>query len=206
MIHVARRLEPSSFDRLVRQPGRRFLSKNPSPTSRQYSKHPYWNRITNEMHAAYGGICAYTCFYLVEGNSSVDHFLPKSNYPGIAYEWNNYRLAGRRVNQHKDNSENILDPFTLERGWFVLEFPSCLVKPADSLAGVQQTRVQETIDVLKLNADDSFVQERCDLMVAYSNGDVTLAYLESRYPFLAAEIERQAIQGTVQNIFKKRSS
>jgi hypothetical protein len=205
VIPVEEQHEPSSFNRLVRQRGLRFIAKNPRPTSKQFGRHDYWKAIAKDLHAAYKGICAYRCVYLVEGDFSVDHFLPKSRHPVHAYEWKNYRLAGGRVNRHKDNCEGIVDPFNLESGWFVLDFPSCLVRPSDHLTEEQRNLVERTISVLKLNDDDSFVQDRCDLMVDYSKKNVTHDYLSRRYPFLAVEIERQGIQDTVQMLFKSRT-
>ena len=56
-----------------------------------------------------------------------------------------------------------------------------------------QHRVLATIKNLKLNDHDSFVQDRCDVMVKFASGDVSLAYLTKRRPFLATEVVRQGI-------------
>jgi len=138
-------------------------------------------------------------------HGSIDHFLPKSRRCDLAYEWSNYRLATHRVNLHKSDSLDVLDPFQIQPGWFVLDFPSCLVVPGPGLSPDLTSKIRYSIEVLKLNIDDSFVQERCDLMVEFSIGGVALPYLKRRYPFLAMEIERQNIQARVQDIFRTRN-
>ena len=42
-----------------------------------------------------------------------------------------------------------------------------------------------------------------DLMMEYAEGNVGLAFLEKRYPFLAREIVRQQVQDNIGSIFRK---
>jgi len=203
LIPVTPKAEPRGFDVAVRNPGKKFLLNNPNPSSRQYDKHKYWQEASEDLRAAYRGVCAYTCMYIF-GPGTVDHFLPKVKYPEHAYEWNNYRLASFRANYHKNDSTEVIDPFVVQPGWFVLDIPSCLVRPGDHLSKIVFDQVNETIKTLKLNDDDFFVQERCDIMVEYANGEVNLGFLSRRYPFLAAEIVRQNIQDTAHLYFKRR--
>ena len=81
MLHVAKRPEPSNFDALVRQSGKRFLNLVSAPTNRQFRSHRYWTRARRELAEAYESRCAYTSIRLVGLNrtnaSSIDHFLPK---------------------------------------------------------------------------------------------------------------------------------
>lgn len=202
MIPVQPKAEPTTFNKTVRQPGKAFLNKNPMPTSEEFQKNAYWKKSAQDLHAAYSGICAYTCFYIAPLGTT-DHFLPKSSFPNEAYEWNNYRLCSHRVNGYKGNNTDVIDPFVVQPGWFVLDVPSCLVKPGDGLSDVVTTQIAATIKRLRLNDDDYFVQERCNLMVYFAFGEVTLAHLLKRYPFLAAEIIRQGLQATAAQIFKK---
>lgn len=196
--------EPHSFNANVRKRGTRYLTKNPTPTSKDFRKNNYWKAAVNDLYAGYKGICAYTCMYF-QRPGSVDHFLPKSIYPQLAYEWSNFRLSTPRVNSHKGDSTDVVDPFVIQPGWFVLDFPSCLVKPGDSLSGVTAQQIINTITVLKLNEDDVFVQERCDLMLDFAESNVSLDFLSRRYPFLAHEIVRQGIQNTALTLFKRRN-
>lgn len=210
MIHVSAQPEPSDFNNNVRRPGQRFLAPflaaDTKPRSKEFQKKgAFWKNAINNLHAAYNGICAYTCFYLVSPESSVDHYLPKSRYPQLAYDWSNFRLSKPRVNHHKGDSEDVVDPFIIQNGWFVLDFPSCLVSPSKGLPIIVAEQVNKTIQVLKLNQDDDFVQERCDLMLDYAEGKVSLDFLSKRYPFLAVEIVRQGIQHTANTLFKRRT-
>lgn len=203
MIPVQLKAEPATFNNAVRQPGKAYLKKNPWPTSKDFHKNALWKNSAQDLYAAYSGICAYTCFYLAPYGST-DHFLPKSSHPNEAYEWNNYRLCSHRVNGYKSDSSDVIDPFVVQPGWFVLDVPSCLIKPGDGLPNIVKTQVEATIKRLRLNDDDYFVQERCDLMVDFASGEVSLAHLLKRYPFLAAEIARQGLQTTAAQVFKGR--
>lgn len=201
MIPVQLKAEPATFNNAVRQLGKAFLNKNPTPTSKEFQKNAHWKKSAQDLHAAYSGICAYTCFYLAPYGST-DHFLPKSRHPNEAYEWNNYRLCSHRVNGYKGDSTDVIDPIVVQPGWFVLDVPSCLVKPGEGLSDIVTTQVEATIKRLRLNDDDYFVQERCDLMVDFASGAVSLVHLKKRYPFLAAEIIRQDLQESAAQVFK----
>lgn len=201
MIPVQPKAEPTTFNKSVRKPGKAFLNRNPMPTSKEFQKNAHWKNSAQDLHAAYSGICAYTCFYIAPPGTT-DHFLPKSSFPNEAYEWNNYRLCSHRVNGYKGNNTDVIDPFVVQPGWFVLDVPSCLVKPGDGLSDVVTTQIEATIKRLRLNDDDYFVQERCNLMVYFASGEVSLTHLSKRFPFLAAEITRQGLQATAAQVFK----
>lgn len=194
--------EPHSFNAKVRVPGQRFLVKTPNPTHDEFKRNNFWKQAAKEVYEAYSRVCAYTCRYIEVPNGSIDHFNSKSAYPQQAYEWSNFRLCLHRVNGHKGASE-VIDPFSVQPGWFVLDFPSCLVKVGDGLDQPLRERIEATIIALHLNADDSFVQDRCDVMMMYAEGVVALQYLTRRRPFLAVEVERQGItQQIAANLFK----
>lgn len=190
LIRVAQKPEYPGFDSQVRQPGAAFLSVCPNPTSEQFRKKNFWNRAAKELHAAYSGICAYTATYLPE-QGSVDHFLPKTLNPELAYEWSNFRLASGRVNSCKSNQTNILDPFDVDNDWFEMDIPSCLLRAKAGLQSELRARINTTINSLRLNADDYYVQERCNILIDYAKGEISLSFLKRRYPFLAKEIGRQ---------------
>ena len=104
VIPVQMQPEPADFNDTVRMKGGEFLAKNHidpgKPLPEKAEIPPYWRRYLPQLHKAYHGICAYLCVYFEEslGAGTVDHFLPKSLYPGEAYEWKNYRLACSRMN------------------------------------------------------------------------------------------------------------
>jgi hypothetical protein len=203
VIKVDQQPESPNFDTDVRKAGQK-LFLNGYPISNKGYKN-YWRHCARHLHQAYGGVCSYSCMYVI-APGSVDHFLPKVKYPQQAYEWANYRLSTQRVNQHKSDSEDIIDPFNVREGWFVLDFPSCLVQAGNEITAVIAEQVNITIRVLKLNDDDSLVQERCDIMLEYAKGNVTLNFLQRRYPFLALEISRQGIEDTAVNVFRLRNT
>ena len=203
MIPVRPEPEYPEFDSEVRGPGRAFLTRNPQPSNRDFRSHAYWRRAAGSLKSAYASLCAYTSRHLVY-TGSVDHFHPKIRRPDLAYEWSNYRLARQRINLYKGDTEGVIDPFEVQSGWFVLDLPSCLIRPGDGLNQRTRDRVSTTIDILKLNADDKLVQERCDCLTDLARGDVTLSFLDRRYPFLAVEVRRQGVEDRLRQIFRPR--
>lgn len=202
MIPVTLQLEPHSFNVKVRVPGQKFLAKTPTPTHEEFKRNSFWKNAAKEVYEAYSRVCAYTCRYIDVPNGSIDHFKSKSTHPQQAYEWSNFRLCMHRVNGHKGASVDVIDPFAVLPGWFVLDFPSCLVKAGAGLDEQTRERVEATIRALKLNDDDTFVQDRCDVMMMFAQGDVALGYLKKHRPFLAIEVERQGIEHTAATLFK----
>lgn len=203
MIRILAKVEPAGFDANVRQRGAKFLVTNPKPSSKEFRPHQYWKWAATELYEAYSRICAYSCMYLPVPSGTIDHFEPKSSRADLAYEWTNYRLAHHRLNSNKGECQ-VLDPLVIQTGWFVLDFPSCLVHPGEGLPKATEDEVIETIKVLRLNDDDALVQERCEVMVAWARGDVKLAFVRLRWPFLAVEVERQAIEAKLPDVFKTR--
>jgi len=197
------RQEPTGFDQNVRRRGAAYLKATPGHKNFKPG-HDYWKWASNELFVAYGRICAYTCWYMPL-IGTLDHYLPKSKYPELAYEWSNYRLALHRMNMNKSDSTEVVDPFAVQPGWFALDFPSCLVVPGPNIGAPIEAQVRKTIDILKLNIDDNLVQERCNLMVDFSKGYIALPFLRERYPFLAIEIERQNLQARAAEVFKTRN-
>ncbi len=123
--------------------------------------------------------------------SSVDHFVPKAVNPDLAYEWSNYRLASPRLNSYKGDHTDVLDPFLILPGWFVLNLANFLVEPNTGLERQIETEVRNTIEILRLNRDDSLVDLRFKIVRDYATGLVNFEYLRARYPFIASELERQ---------------
>jgi len=199
LIRVTLQKEPATFAELVRNPGRAFLRHTPKPTKDDFDKHAYWTRVMPELRTAYNDVCAYLACW-IPTQASLDHFYPKSDYPMQAYEWSNYRLAHEKINNWKSKSTGVLDPFSIPMGWFVLDFASFFVNPNSGLQAHVSGPVQHTIKALRLN-DEQFVKLRYGVVKDYSNGDTTLNFLQRRYPFIAAELQRQnlvtAIIGTI---------
>lgn len=204
MISVIPKPEPQDFDARVRKPGVKFLKGNPHPSDKDFKKHNYWSKAAKCLHKAYLGYCAYTTLRLLE-TGSVDHFLPKTRYPYLAYEWDNYRLARQKINARKGNTEEIVDPFTVQIGWFILDLPSCLIRPGNELKQELRKKINSTINILQLNDDDRLVQERCDFLVNLADGDITMNFLDQRYPFLSTEVKRQGVENRLKVIFARKT-
>ena len=200
MRHVIAQPEPGNFDRVVRQPGNAHIAELRRSGARLRFR-PFWNAVYDEFHKAYGGLCAYTCFYLPM-RATVDHFRPKSAFPKLAYEWDNYRLSSPRTNQFKSNRDGILDPFSIVNGLFALELPSCMVLVRKGLAPNLAARAAYTIKVLKLNDDDYLVQRRVELVKDFVEGEITRAHLRKMNPFIFDEISRQGLWSSVSRLIR----
>ena len=122
---------------------------------------------------------------------SVDHFVPKSVDANLAYEWSNYRLSSLRLNSYKGDRTDVLDPFLILQGWFVLNLTNFLVEPSTGLEQQIETEVRNTIQVLRLNRDDALVNLRFKTVRDYAKGLVNFDYLTAYYPFIASELDRQ---------------
>lgn len=199
MIHVDKKPEPSTFDANVRQKGLKFFIKkgiDPSSPLPPNTKLPtHWRDCLDDLHDSYQGTCAYLCVFIerVTGGMSVDHFIPKSKQPDLAYEWDNYRLACSTMNSRKGSYEDVLDPFKVEDGWFHLELITGHIFPNPDLPNETRIRIKKTIERLKLdeprirNIRTEYFQECC-------NGDYPWDYLKKRSPFVWYEAHRQGLQ------------
>lgn len=201
MIPVKPQPAPPGFFEKVQQRGEAFLAKMPNP--KDWKGHEYWQEIQKELRAAYSGICAYSCHWMPSGTGSntVEHFKPKSKYPHLAYRWENYRLVCGKLNGRKGDHEDILDPFTLQGGWFIIDFPSLMVSPGIHLSPDEAKLVNKTIARLKLNNED-FLQERDEYLQDHYVRGYPFSYLERKAPFLASELKRQNLVETIRDIMK----
>jgi hypothetical protein len=184
--------EPNDFDTKVRRRGAAYLRRVPRPTAEQFKKNSFWKEALPQLKTAYRSICAYSCCW-VPSSCSVDHFHPKTTHPQLAYEWSNYRLADARINNNKGNSADVLDPFHIQEGWFVLDVATLFVKPEPTLNPPVFTAVDRTITILRLN-DEDWVRSRFEIFTLYRNGDCSIGFLRQHYPFMAVEMTRQGIQ------------
>lgn len=196
MIPVALAAEPASFDEQVRRRGTSFLKRTPRPTTSQFRSHSYWRECLPDLHAAYRGICAYSCHYipLDTGADTVEHFLAKSTHPALAYEWDNYRLVCQTLNGRKGDYTDVLDPFTLVTGSFALAFPSLLIQPAAGTSAAARAAVEATCKRLGLNDSATCLAARERYVRDFCLGYLTWDYLRRDAPFLAFEIERQDLR------------
>jgi len=111
--------------------------------------HAYWSEIKFDLYDAYRRylqLCLSLDTRRTPGRSRWNHYKPKSKYPGKAYEWNNYRLMCGTLNGRKKDFEDVLDPFRVTNGMFVIEFPSWFVKPSANLGAGRAKQVRATIE------------------------------------------------------------
>jgi hypothetical protein len=203
VIRVVLKPEPPDFDRTTRAKGLRFLQRQPNPKGAQWKGHEYWRDSSEDLLSAYGRVCAYSCSYIPSdtGANSVDHFLNKDTNPSLAYEWANFRLVCGRLNGRKSDYDDVLDPFEIVDGWFVLDFPSLLVRPGEHLSDQVKTQVESTIKRLRLNDDDTCVRARLVWLDAYCQGKITIDFLRDQAPFIHMELVRQHLVDDIINMW-----
>ena len=182
MIHVDPQPEPPGFDALVRQRGSRALAEGREDLP------PYWRDCLPDLYQCYRGVCAYLCVLIPRGTGarSVDHVAPKSKRRDLAYEWGNYRLVSVLMNSRKREFEDVLDPFEIDDGWFVLELSFLQVMPSPSLDEPTRSKVQATIDRLGLN-DAECVAARALYYQPYVEGLLAPEQLREWSPFVARQ-------------------
>jgi hypothetical protein len=199
---VAQQQEPAVFDVRVRQRGAAYLAQVPHPTTKQFRSHNYWVEVLAALHDAYRGICSYSCHWIPydTGADTVEHFLPKAAHPAQAYEWSNYRLVCQTLNGRKGTYEDLLDPFHIQTGWFWIDFPSLLVKPADGLDPVLAEKVIDTRDRLGLNDEGTCLKARQRYVKDMCVNGLPFQLVERDAPFLAGEIRRQGLVVTLNDV------
>lgn len=209
MIPVKEAPEPDCFNKNVRQPGLSFLNNYPNREPKAL-----WLLVRDDLQRTYRRTCAYTCRRIVGG--TVDHFLPKSRYRALAYEWSNYRLCSAAANRAKAAKVGIVDPFKVGSRWFAIAFPECDVVLGDNVPCAMRADASFTIDALNLNSED-LVEDRAKMAVEFRDGKVKLAHVKEYHPFLAVEIERQgaakgfavdeaSLQRFIAGLFRRRRS
>ena len=198
---------PASHEALVLHPGLRFLRKNPNPSAGDFAKHAYWKKIHNELYQLYAGVCSYCASWTPRhqgghpDHTSVDHFIPKSEQPAMAYEWANFRLCRARLNANKSNSMEVIDPYYIANGWFQIDFATFLIVASSGLSSLVRGYVDETIGILRLN-DNDYVNERVEVIKLYSLDHITINNLNFRYPFIAEEIRRTNFDNTLRPVMR----
>lgn len=211
MIPVNLALEPPSFDAKVRQRGlsaidemvgrpprlphrgkrrKKIASSEAAIPSGEFPH--YWRNALPDLLKAYDRRCAFLAMHIEQatGNPTVDHLLPKSHHWQQVYEWDNYRLCAAGINAKKRDLAGIVDPFLCKNGWFALEFVAFQVTAGPSAPASEHKKITET---LKLVNTLDCLKAREEYVVSYQEGHITLAYLERRAPFIAAELRRQSL-------------
>jgi hypothetical protein len=137
--------------------------------------HRYWREVLDLLHQAYNGICAYSCHWIPydTGNDTVEHFIPKKRHPRYAYEWSNYRLVCGTLNGRKGEHRDVLDPFLIKNGDFILKFPSLMVDPSPNLSTTNQNKILLTIERLGLNDEGTCLKSRVKWVSDYCDDHIS---------------------------------
>jgi uncharacterized protein (TIGR02646 family) len=204
VIPVTERPPPPLFDERVRKPGLHWLEDHDVSLDTHLEPgtkiHPYWRECLDELHAGYGGVCAYLCVFVERctGGASTDHFVAKSRRARLAYEWSNYRLACATMNSRKRDFEDVLDPFTLAPGTFRLELVTGRIYPSPDLKDVDGDAAKATIERLGLDEPEcremrsrrfrDYVQAR-----GLVSNDAAEHQLRRYSPFVWLEATRQGL-------------
>lgn len=200
MIRVSPAPEPADFDETVRTPGRQACQRLVERSRKRQGVRDipskdlpvFWRRALPAMHEAYGSICAYRAVRIdtARGAATIDHFKPKSRYQDLAYEWANFRLSTPWMNSNKGDHEDVLDPFEITDGWFVLD-GAFAVAPQPNLSAELTDAVSRTIGRLKLN-DPTLCHRRAYCHDRYMGPDDPwpLSWLLEECPFVAHELAR----------------
>ncbi len=193
MIHIERKPEPHNFDKDVRQPGMTFLKKNPNPTDKQFNNHAYWRNVLHYMGDVYNGICAYSALYINSlGSETVDHFIPKTIKPELAYEWSNFRYASRRFNTRK-GTHPVLDPFEIGHHWLWMDFSKFIIKPNPFLSQEIKEEIRDTIEIFGWNEDEKYIDICRKYLIQFCKKIRSFELLKEEAPFIASELKRQGL-------------
>lgn len=202
MIRVTKQPEPSCFQTEVAQKGEKWLAeqkwfdasrRGQCQTVPEKTKFPtHWTAVGHELYDAYHGICAYLgiFFEYSTGASSVDHFLPKTKYPGLAYRWENYRLSCLGENRRKGQKTDILDPFEVDNDWFDVNLATGQILPNQALSQALQAKINETIEELGLD-DIDCRDMRKKRIARFFKKDITEDYFREQSPFLWQVLRNQ---------------
>lgn len=198
MIPVQLKSEPKDFDNKVRQNGLLWLSRKgidlnaPAPPRTRFKQ--CWTTTIKELWEAYSGICAYYAFFIEypSGAVTTDHFVPKlKGHSSQVYEWKNLRLACFGANRRKGEFTDVLDPFSIEQGTFIMSFPDGKITSGSKLNKKRCKQVNETIERLKLNAP-SLCKMRMNHFEQYLKHRMP-EILEQMNPFVFYEAKRQGL-------------
>jgi hypothetical protein len=88
---------------------------------------------------------------------------------------------------------DVLDPFTIREGRFILDFDTFMIHPNLALSPSIKQQILATLKRLKLNIDEACVEARREWYECYSSGRMEFSTLEDKAPFVAYEARRQGL-------------
>lgn len=183
--------EPSRFDADVRQPGRRWLDRNPHVRQPR----PLWRAVVRELAAAFHERCAYLAIRILDGQ--VDHFIPCSEDRDLAYEWTNYRYCDPSINSRKSRTRSgeLLDPCSIDDAWFEVLLPSLQVSVTERCPPALRARAESTLVRLGIRDGEQMIRKRAEWLRLYEGlgerGQALLEFLDHEDPMLARALRKR---------------
>lgn len=179
-----RLVEPAGFDAACRVPGNEWLAAHPE----QGRPPAYWSAFKAPLADGFFDLCAYCAMNVPDG--TVDHFVSISEDRSLAYEWTNYRFASGGMNSSKGraSSSDLLDPFAVGAGWFVILLPSLQMVPTDQIPVVFRERAKKTLARLGLIDDERVIRQRRQWYAMYQNGRLSIDGLRQMAPLIAEAV------------------
>lgn len=186
MIPVANPIaEPPNFDANCRQLGNAWLALNPNASTKEFPNH--WAQFEDELATGFQHRCGWLAFEITEGD--VDHYLSKKNHRHLSYEWTNYRYIAGTVNSSKRNRDDqVLDPFEVQQGWFVVGLPDMQVRRTDVVPQPLRAKADFTITQLKLNAR-KHRRTRLRHYQRHKDGIMSIELLRAMNPLVGAAVD-----------------
>ena len=131
-----------------------------------------WRDFQGDLEKVFCGLCAY-CETLDKGE--VDHFRPKSRFPKLVYEWENWVFACHNCNHAKGDkwpSGGYVDPCAKSKSarpenFCDFDAVTGEIVPKQGLSQARSHKAQRMIDDLHLN-DRHHLQRRIDKAVSIS--------------------------------------
>ena len=118
-----------------------------------------WTRFRDCLRSRFHGICGYCEEEVDQSNASVDHFMPKSKFPELVYEWSNWVFACQPCNQSKGDKwpdDSYVDPCACSpserpENFFYFDLYTGEILPKPGLSPERRSRAWQTINDVGLN-------------------------------------------------------
>jgi hypothetical protein len=150
---------------------------------------PLWREYIQDMMDGYDEICAYSGMRIPPTEiATIDHFLPRSTHPQLAYSWSNLRLCKALINSAKSDQVGIADPVSIRDGIFSMNYVYELL-PGQLASSSERDLVYSTIHKLKLNSG-RWIRHRGLWVTLMLNRQITPELLEYFAPFLYSEVRK----------------
>jgi len=192
MIPVANPIkEPEHFGTNCRVPGAAWLAANPKKDC--HNAKSLWSPFRPPLRKGFSERCGYLAIRLHVGGV-VDHYVSCSEDRSRAFDWTNYRFASETVNSRKQALDKrkirVLDPFSVQEGWFRVILPSFELVLTDAVDAGSRKLAQETLEELHLGTGYEAIEARWSVYQSHWNdGVVDLVGLRRDAPLIADAVE-----------------